>query len=109
MGGREKLSPENLLGYSFIIKGKVGMPGRTSLSFLSRCVLSSAPPPSWAGKFSCPYIVKLGSQIILSMCEERTSWGSLTYCVHWAAFGSHATFVLLFWGTSHASVVWFCC
>ena len=44
VGGREKLSPENLLGCSFIIKGKVGMPGRTSLSFLSRRVLSSAPP-----------------------------------------------------------------
>ena len=135
VGGQEKLSPENLLGCSFIIKGKVGMPGRTSLSFLSRHVLSSAPPvaqtvkhlptmwetqvqplgwedplekkmathsstlawkipwteepgstvhgvtksrtrlsdfttslprPSWAGKFSCPYIVTLGSQIIVS-------------------------------------------
>ena len=28
--------PENLLGYSFIVKGKVGKGKRTSLSFLSR-------------------------------------------------------------------------
>ena len=30
------LCPENLLGYSFIIKGKMGRGRRTSLTFLSR-------------------------------------------------------------------------
>ena len=37
--------PENLVGYSFIIKGKVGRRRRRSLSFLSRhhaCIISSS-------------------------------------------------------------------
>ena len=33
----EGSQPENILGYSFIIKGKVGRGRRTSLSFLSGC------------------------------------------------------------------------
>ena len=35
-GGQEMPWPKNLLGYSFIIKGKVERGRRTSLSFLSR-------------------------------------------------------------------------
>ena len=34
--GEGVLHPENLLGYSFVIKGKVGRGRRTSVSFLSR-------------------------------------------------------------------------
>ena len=39
-------------------------------------LLSSTPSPGWAGEFSCPYIVKLGPQImdqILFMCAESMS------------------------------------
>ena len=44
-GGGGVPCPENLVGYSFIIKGKVGR-GRASLSLLSEFMLpSSAPPP----------------------------------------------------------------
>ena len=33
---------------------------------------SSAPPPGWAGGFSCLYVVKLGPQIIVSyVCREQ--------------------------------------
>ena len=61
------LHPKNLLGCSSIINKKVGR-GRTALSFLKTPFLkvtfpSSAPPPGWAGVFSCPYMVKLGPQI----------------------------------------------
>ena len=49
----------NLVGYSFIIKGKVERGGRTSFpSFLSRCQ-ESAPPLHWVVEFSRPHIVKL--------------------------------------------------
>ena len=35
------------------------------LSWVDVMLLSSAPPPGWAGEFSYPYRVKLGSQTIL--------------------------------------------
>ena len=72
---------ENLLGYSFIIKGKVERGRRTSLSFLSRCHASIISSSSRLGRgvFSCPYVVKLVPQIIvLYKSRERVS-GSLTY------------------------------
>ena len=42
---------------------------------------------------------------------EGLNWteGLLTYWAHWAGCGSHATIVLLFGVTSHASVAWFYC
>ena len=40
VGEREMLHPENLVGYSFITKGKVGSGRRISLSFLSRHLVS---------------------------------------------------------------------
>ena len=49
--------PRNFLGHSGIIKGKVEQ-GDVMLP-------SSTPPPGWAGEFPCPYVVKLGSQIIV--------------------------------------------
>ena len=105
VGGREKLSPKNLHGYSFIIKGKVGMPRRTSLSFLSRRVLSPAPPPSWAGKYSCPYIVKLGSQIIVSYVWREYVLGIINLLISlgrlWVS--CHHCFVVL------GHVPCFCC
>ena len=54
VGGQEMPPVENLLVYSFIIKGEVGKGRRTSLSFLSRCqVFIITPSPGWAGEFSC--------------------------------------------------------
>ena len=45
--------PENLLGYSFIIKGKVGR--RPSLFFFSSITFpSSISPPDRKEKFFCP-------------------------------------------------------
>ena len=52
--------PENLVGCHFVIKRKVGRGKRpSSSSFLIRYLPSSVPAPCWAGKFFCPYIVKL--------------------------------------------------
>ena len=31
---------------------------------------SSGPPPGWAGEFSCPYVVKLGPQIVVFMWQR---------------------------------------
>ena len=46
---------ENLLGYSFIIKGKLGRVKRPSLSFLSSNTFpSSVSPPDRKEKFICP-------------------------------------------------------
>ena len=34
--------------------------------------LTSAPPPGWVGDFSCPCMVKLGSQIVVFyVCREH--------------------------------------
>ena len=61
--------PRNLLGYSFIIKGKVGRLRKISLSSQEDIMLpSSAPPPDKGGEFSCPYMVKLGPQITVFLC-----------------------------------------
>ena len=47
--------PENLVGYSFIIKGNSGEGKKTT--FL---ILPSSAPPGWAEEFSYPFVVKLG-------------------------------------------------
>ena len=55
--------PKNLVGYSCIIKGRMGRGRRPpSSSFLSRCHASiiSSSSTSGGGVFSCPYVVKLG-------------------------------------------------
>ena len=44
------------------IKGKVGKVEYFGLSSVDVMLPSSAPPPSWAGEFSCPYMVKVGPQ-----------------------------------------------
>ena len=55
--------PQNLLAYSVTIKGKVGRGEEYfGLSSVDVMLPSSAPPPSWAGEFSCPYMVKVGPQ-----------------------------------------------
>ena len=65
--------PENLLGYSFIIIGKGGRGKITSLYFLSRAhafIISSSA--RLTGEFSCPYLVKLGLQIIVfGVCRKH--------------------------------------
>ena len=34
-------------------------------------MLLASAPPSWAGEFSCPYLVKLGPQIVVVyVCRE---------------------------------------
>ena len=45
-------------------------------SWMDVILPSSAPPPGWAGEFFCPYMIKLGQQIIVpsSMCAESMSW-----------------------------------
>ena len=61
-----------MLGYSFITKGKVGRgEAFLCLSWVDVMLPSSAPPPGWAGEFSCPCMVKLGPHIIVShVCRE---------------------------------------
>ena len=58
--GERMPHPKNLLGYSCIIKGKVGKGDVT--------IPSSTPPPGWAREFPCPYVVKLGPQIYFFLC-----------------------------------------
>ena len=70
------LRPENLPDHSFIIKGKVGR-GRRTLSFLSRrhaSIISSSSRQS--GEFSASYMVRLGSQSIIFLCEQRACPGN---------------------------------
>ena len=65
--------PENLLGYSFIIKGKVGRGRRPSLSFLNRrriFIIGSSSRLSREVLLSL--LVKLGLQMIVFwMCREH--------------------------------------
>ena len=66
--GKEVPHPKNLLGHSFIIKGKGGRGRRPSLSFLSRPHASIISFPSRLGRgVFCPYMVQLGPQIIVFM------------------------------------------
>ena len=109
-GWWEMSCPKNLLSYSFIIKGKVGR-GKEFLcpSWVDVMLPSSVSPPGWAEEFSCPSMVKLGPQIIVFMCAESMSQGSLNYWAHCPGCGSHATIVLLFWVlremATHSSVL----
>ena len=115
--------PKNFLDYSFIIKEKVGRERRTSLSFLSRrcaSIISSfchasiiSSSSSWAGEFSCPYVVKLSPQIsgfffFFHVCKKHIL-GIINLLSSLCRYGSHAIIVLVFGGISHASVAWFCC
>ena len=68
MGEQEISCPENLLGYSFKIKGKVGRGRKISLSSQEDMLSTSAPPPDRGGEFSCPYLVMLGPQITGFLC-----------------------------------------
>ena len=102
--------PQELIGLQFYNQRKSGE-GRRSLFFLSRCHVSIIRSSSrLGGRVFCPYMVKLGPQIIVFfMHAESMSWGSLTYCAHWEAYGSHVTSVVLFGGMYHASTVRLCC
>ena len=63
--------PENLLGYSFIIKGKVGRE-RIPLSFLSGCHAFIVDFSSGLdSEFFCPYMVRIGPQIIVFLYVQR--------------------------------------
>ena len=94
VGSWEMPCSKNLAGYSYINKVKVGR-GRDLLClFWVFGVFSSlVPPPGWAGEFSSPWVVKLGSQIIVfNVCREHVlgiinllsslgrMWGSCHHC-----------------------------
>ena len=76
-GWMREPGPQNLLGYSFIIKGKVERGRRTSLSFLHRRPISIISFSSRLNKgVFLSYMVKLVPQIIVSyVCREHV----LTY------------------------------
>ena len=65
MGKKYCAVPQELTGLQLCNQQKSG---KGEVSFLKTPFLkvtfpSSAPPPGWAGVFSCPYMVKLGPQI----------------------------------------------
>ena len=106
VGGQCPLALQSLLGYSFIIKGKVG--GGEDLCLCLSCVhvmLPSSAPPGWSG-VSFPYMVKLGPQIFFSNVHITRIINLLSSCT---GLGSYCFNVLLFGGMSHASITWFCC
>ena len=72
--------PENLLGYSFIIKGKVGRGRRPSLSFLNRHHASNISSSFRLGRgVFFPFMVKLGTQIsVFHGCKECVLTTELT-------------------------------
>ena len=58
-------TPRELSGLQFYNQRKSWEGENTScLSGVNLMFLTSAPPPGWVGEFSCPYMVKLGSQIV---------------------------------------------
>ena len=101
------LCPENLLGYSFIIKGKVGR-RRPSLSFLSRCHVSIISSSSRLGRGT---FLSLHGQVRSTyycfLCVQKAHPNLLSSL---AGCGAYATiFCFLFWGISCVSIAWFCC
>ena len=108
MGGRGVLHPENLLGYSFVIKGKVGRGRRTSLSFLSRCHASIISSSRLSRGVFLSLMVKLGPQVIVfPVCREHvlgiinlvSSLGRMWVLCH------HC---FIAYSMSLASIAWFC-
>ena len=93
-GRQEVAAPQELTGLQ-LYNQKVRRRRRRLLrnSWVEVMLPSFVPPPAWAGEFSCPYMVKLGPQIIVFyVCTEHV----LTYWVHWSGCGAHATTVFLF-------------
>ena len=104
----ENCLTENLLGYIFRIKGRVGKGKTISLPFLSRhhASIFSSSARSGGGVF-LPLRGQARSTNYHFLCVSRASpRESLTFWVHWARYRSHATIVLLFGGMT---CVWFCC
>ena len=64
---------------------------------------SSAPPPGWAGEFSCPYMVKQGPQIIVLCVQRAHPRDRYLTELTLAGRGAHATTVIV-WG----HVLYFC-
>ena len=101
-GRQEVAAPQELTGLQ-LYNQKVRRRRRRLLrhSWVEVMLPSFVPPPGWAGEFSCPYVVKLGSQIIVFLCLHRACpnllsslvrmWGSCYHC-------------FLVWGMSLASV-----
>ena len=117
--------PENLLGYSFIIKGKVGRGRRPSLSFLNRrriFIIGSSSRLSREVLLSL--LVKLGLQMIVFwMCREHvlgiinllSSLGRIWFSCHhcftvWGHVLCFCCMVLLLgkpaWFCGYASLSW---
>ena len=99
--------PENLLGYSFIIEGKVGRSRRTPLSFLSKLdfFITSSSSRLGRGVFlsldgqarstdGCFFMCR---ECILGIINLLSSLGRMwVSCCH-----------CFIWGVSYASVAWF--
>ena len=117
-GGQEMPWPKNLLGYSFIIKGKVERGRRTSLSFLSRCHASIIGSSSRLGRGVflslhgqarptnyCLYVCRehgLGLINLLSSLDRM--WGSCYHCfIVWGHVTCFCCMVLLL-----NKPAWFC-
>ena len=87
--------PWEFIGLQFYNQRKRWRGGKEllCLSWVDITFSSSAPPPGWAGEFSCPYMVKLSPQIIVFyVCRKHVPgiinllssldrmWGSYCCC-----------------------------
>ena len=74
VSGQEMPPAENLLGYSFIIQGKVGRGEDLLCPSWEDVMRPSSTSPGWAGEFSYLYMTNLGPQIIIIiiiLCMQR--------------------------------------
>ena len=73
-GRWEDVTPQELTGLQFYNQSKSGEREKSfCLSWVDVMFPSSGPPSGWAGEFSCPYVVKLGPQIVAFICAESMS------------------------------------
>ena len=77
---------------------------QAAISWVGIMLPASAPPPGWAGEFSCPCVVKLGPHIVFYVCREHVL-GIITLLssLGWLCVSCHHCFIV--WG--HVSC--FCC
>ena len=111
-------TPENLVGYSFIIKGEVGR-GRFSLSFLYRYHVSIMNSSSRLGKgvFSLHSQTRSVHKLVFCVCKEHvlrianllsslgSRWVSYHHCfIVWGHVLRFSCMVMLL-----SKPAWFCC
>ena len=107
--GQRMLYPENLLGYSFIIKGKMGRGRRTSSSFLSRHHASIISSSSRLSQGIFLFLGKLGPQITVFYVYREHVLGITNLLSTLGRMWGSCHLCQLSGGMSHASVAWFCC